>query len=260
MPTLTLQGARQLELSEDQVDRLHDYAKALSVQELPEGWKPLRNSSRAVIAHHAKLRLFYKEFAPLTPLERLIALVNGSPIERLQRQNKLFHHAGFSVPETLAWGTSINGQEYLFTREATGHSLRTWLSELLVSADADTSMLRRRLLDALGVFTGRLHASGFLPGDMSASEIYAEQIENRFRFTLLNNGKAVKATPPPGRLLLRNLIEVNMLPSEVVSLSERMRVFSAWRRQMRELSPIDAKVIATTAYQSAMQRMQDGRM
>ncbi|MEM1154374.1 MAG: hypothetical protein AAGI44_09540 [Pseudomonadota bacterium] len=246
-----------MELTEDHVDKLHSYAHALTVGELPAGWNTLRNSSPAIVAHNAQQRLFYKEFAPRRPVERLTALVYGSPVERLCRQNRLFSRAGINVPETLTWGTLPNGNEYLFTREAAGHSLHCWLCERLVEADQHTAMLRRRLLDALGVFTGRLHASGFLPGDMSVSEIYAEKIEDRFRFTLLNNGKAVKRMPPPGRLLLENLIEINMLPPNAVSHSDRMRVFASWKRQMRELSPIETKLLASAAYQGAMLRMQD---
>ncbi|MEM8662040.1 MAG: hypothetical protein AAGF35_14240, partial [Pseudomonadota bacterium] len=230
-----------MEPKEDQLDKLHAYAQALTSGELPAGWDTLQNSSPATVAHHAAQRLFYKEFAPRRPIGRLTALVNGGAMAKLHRQNRLFNLAGITVPETVAWGTLANGQEYLFTREAAGHSLLFWLSVSLKGADEDILKLRRRLLQALGVFTGRLHASGFLPGDMRLSEIYAEKIENRFRFTLLNNGKAMKKTPAPGRLLLRNLIEVNMLPENIVSISDRMRVFSAWKRQMRDLSPIEAR-------------------
>ena len=61
--------------------------------------------------------------------------------------------------------------------------------------------------------------------------------------------------PPPGRMLLQNLMELNLLPPSSLSRTDRMRVFVGWRRQLRELSPIEAKVVAAEAFHGAMRAM-----
>ena len=67
----------------------------------------------------------------------------------------------------------------------------------------------------------------------------------------------MQKTPPPGRMLLRNLMQLNMLPPRILSRTDRMRFFTAWRRQMRDLDTIEAKLLAAEAYNWAMQRLYD---
>ena len=62
-------------------------------------------------------------------------------------------------------------------------------------------------------------------------------------------------------MLLRNLMELNLLPPAAISRADRMRFFVAWRRQLRELSPIEAKVLAAEAYHWAMRSLyESGRL
>ena len=131
------------------------------------------------------------------------------------------------------------------------------MRKTLTEPNGDALTSRRQLLEALGIFIGRLHATGFLPGDLEASDVLAEQLEDRFQFTLINNEHSVKKLPPPGRMLLKNLMELNLLPPSALSRTDRMRFFVAWRRQMRDLSSIETKVLAAEAYHWAMRLMSE---
>ena len=79
----------------------------------------------------------------------------------------------------------------------------------------------------------------------------------RFRFVLIDNESNLQKVPPPGKLLLKNLMQLNMLLPSDLSRTDRMRFFCAWRRQMRELSPLEAKILAGEAYHWAMRRLYD---
>ena len=57
------------------------------------------------------------------------------------------------------------------------------------------------------------------------------------------------------QMQLRNLMQLNMLPSKDLSRTDRMRFLQAWRRQMRDLSPVEMKILASEAYRWALQRM-----
>jgi len=42
---------------------------------------------------------------------------------------------------------------------------------------------------------------------------------------------------PPGRMLLQNLMELNLSPPSALSRTDRMRVFVGWRRQLARTVP-----------------------
>ena len=125
----------------------------------------------------------------------------------------------------------------------------------LATRTGEALATRRKLLAALGIFVGRVHATGFVPGELKPGDVLADLLDDRFQFTLINNERTVKKMPPPGRMLLRNLMELNLLPPSALSRTDRMRFFVGWRRQLRELSPIEAKVVAAEAYHWAMRLM-----
>jgi hypothetical protein len=100
-----------------------------------------------------------------------------------------------------------------------------------------------------------VHATGFVHGDLRPGNVLAVQTQDGFRFTLIDNERNTRKTPTPGKMLLRNLMQLNMLPRKDLSRTDRMRFLQAWRRQMRDLSPVEAKILASEAYRWALQRM-----
>lgn len=239
------------QLTED----LHRCAQQLAAGELPPGWDIVPGSSSARVAQNRTLQVYYKEFPPRSPLGRLAALLFGSRATQLRKHSDALLYAGIEAPESLAWGRLPNGGEYLFTRAAAGQDVASWLTDTLAERCGEPLALRRKLLQDLGVFIGRLHATGFVPAHLQATDVLAELREDRFLFSLINNEHTVKLLPPPGRKLLMNLVQLNLLPPQVLSRTDRMRFFAGWRRQLRELSAIEAKVLAAEAYHEAMRQM-----
>ena len=248
-------GSLELDGDKGKEEALLGYALQLTAGELPSGWDIVNTSSACLVACNPSLQVYYKEFPLPSPIDRLIALLRGSRASRWRRHSDALKYAGIEAPESLAWGKLPNGREYLFTRTAAGLDVGSWLRKTLTERAGAALTSRRQLLEALGIFIGRLHATGFLPGDLEASDVVAELIDGRFKFTLINNDHSVKRLPPPGRMLLKNLMELNLLPPSALSRTDRMRFFVAWRRQMRDLSSIEAKVLAAEAYHWAMQLM-----
>ena len=102
---------------------------------------------------------------------------------------------------------------------------------------------------------GRLHATGFIHGDLRTSNVLAHKGCDHFEFSFIDNERNTQHKPAPGKLLLKNLMQLNMhLPSEL-SRTDRMRFFESWHSQMRALSPLEAKLIAIKSYQWAMDRL-----
>jgi len=235
-------------------EALGQLAPGLGGDALPAGWERVPASAFARVARNPGLRLYYKEFLPRGPLERAKALLRGSRAQRARQHGEALLAAGFGAPSNVAWGALPGGREYLFTREAVGRDVGALLRRRRGGAGLHT---RRRLLRELGSFVGRLHAAGFVHGDLRPGNVLAVKDRDRFRFTLLDNERTIRRRPPPGRGLLRNLMQLNMLPPGVLSRTDRLRFFLAWRAQMTDLSALEARIVGIEAYHWAMRRMYD---
>ena len=230
-------------------------AEQLANDYLPDGWEPVNSSTFTRVAVNRQRQLFYKEFLTRSPAESLLALVVGSRAARARMNAEVLLLAGIDAPETILWGKLPGRGEYLFTTAAPGESLNHWLRATLAERSGDKLRLRRNLLRALGTFIGRVHATGIIPGDLRPGNVLAALQQDQFRFTLIGIERNALKNPPPGRLLLRNLIQLNLLAPKDLSRADRMRFFCAWRRQMRALSSIEAKILAAEAYCEALRQL-----
>ncbi len=215
----------------------------------------MRSSTYTRVAVNTARQLYYKEYLARSPAEALKAAVKGSRATRARRNGEALLLAGIDAPQVFLLGTHPDGREYLFMAAAPGMGISEWLQQTLIERAGEQLRQRRQLLHALGTFIGRVHATGFIHGDLRPGNILAAQTQDQYRFTLIDNERNTRKTPMPGRMLLRNLMQLNMLPPAALSRTDRMRFFRAWRRQMRDLSPVEAKILAAEAYRWALQRL-----
>ncbi|MEM9254521.1 MAG: lipopolysaccharide kinase InaA family protein [Pseudomonadota bacterium] len=235
--------------------QLHQWALELADDYVPDGWERVSSSPHTRVAYHATLALYYKEFFARSPAENAKARFRGSRAQRATRNAAALLYVGIDAPRTLYSGRLPSGSEYLYSLAAPGESIKHWLRK---TADTrDTVFIRRQLLSEFGRFIGRLHATGFVHGDLRPGNVLAEHRGSGFHFTLLDNERNQQLHPPPGRALLKNLMQLNMLPTSVLSKSDRLRFFKAWHTQMRELTHVEAGVIASEALRWALDRMVD---
>jgi tRNA A-37 threonylcarbamoyl transferase component Bud32 len=209
----------------------------------------------ARVACHVENKIYYKEFLPRSPIEKLKAMVKGSRATRARLNSEALLKAGFEAPKSLAWGPLPGGREYLITNTVAGAGVTQWLRSKLATRDPQNLLLRRQLLKQLGVFIGRLHATGFVHGDLRTSNVLAALRGDSFHFALIDNERNVFHRPAAGRAVSRNLMQLNMLPPAELSLSDRMRFFHNWRRQMRDLSTLEANLVGVESYQWAARRL-----
>jgi serine/threonine protein kinase len=224
---------------------------------MPEGWELVGSSQSARVAFHSGKSLYYKEFLPRGPLEALKALFRGSRATRARLNSEALLRAGIQAPRNVAWGRLPNNREYLYTEAAPGEGVTRWLRDHLAQREGEDLTTRRQLLRELGHFIGRVHAAGFIHGDLRTSNVLASRGQSGFEFTLIDNERNLHTLPAPGRGLLRNLMQLNMLPPAQLSRGDRMRFFCAWRTEMNDLSDIETKVLAAEAYHWAMRRLYD---
>ncbi len=234
---------------------MRQWALQLSDDYLPDGWERVKSSPFTRVAFNPKRQIYYKEFLRRSPAAKLKGQVKGSRATRARLNADTLLLMGIDAPHSVLWGKIPGRGEYLFTVAAPGERMDRWLCETVAGHDTEKLRLRRQLLHALGTFVGRVHATGFIHGDLRPENILAAVVQDGFRFTLMNNGRNTRRIPTPGRLLLRNLIQLNMLPLADLGRTDRMRFFRAWRRQMRDLSSVEAKILAVEAYRRALRRL-----
>ena len=213
------------------------------------------SSVNARVAAELQLGIYYKEFLPRGPMESVKAAFRGSRATRARQRNDELRQAGFEAPVNMAWGKLPGGREYLFSSAMRGQGVSWWLQSQLTRREGEQLQLRRKLLRSLGSFIGRMHASGFIHGDLRTSNVLAEYRDSEFHFALIDNERNAHHDPAPGRAVMRNLMQLNMLLPADLSNRDRMRFFCQWRRQMVDLSPAEAKLLAVKSYQWAMRRL-----
>jgi hypothetical protein len=222
---------------------------------LPSGWELVASSISARVAWQPERGIYYKEFLPRGPFERLKAKLRGSRASRARDNSENLSAAGFNAPENLAWGSLSGGREYLFTRAVAGEGVTAWLRHRLTGRGPGELLRRRKLLRDFGFFIGKLHSAGFIHGDLRAGNVLASGIGEQFQFSLIDNERNTRALPPDEKGLSRNLMQLNMLLPTDLTRSDRWRFFLAWREQMDTLSDQQARALAVASYQWAMRRL-----
>ena len=141
---------------------------------------------------------------------------DGRRALRAFRMGRALTLAGFGAPEALLIGRR-GGEGVLVTRDA---GVPPLLDALAGAGRAG----KRRLLDVLGTAVGRLHAAGFVHGDLVPSNVLASADGVVF----LDHERTRR-----GRLLVwwgarRNLVQLGRFVVRGVSLADRVRVLRAY--------------------------------
>ncbi|MEP6389781.1 MAG: lipopolysaccharide kinase InaA family protein [Halioglobus sp.] len=234
---------------------LAEVALDLSSGGQPACWEIVNSSGYTHVAYNPTLNLYYKEFFSRSPLEQLKALVRGSRGTRARLNSDKLVAAGFPAPTNVAWGSLPGSSEYLFTQGAQGKGVSTWLKNSVGGATKAELVQKRQLLSQLGSFIGHLHARGFIHGDLRASNIIANLSGSQFSFTLIDNERTTSHRSAPGKLILKNIMQLNMLLPVDITITDRWRFFNAWSDAMESYNVLEARVLGLEAYHWAMRRL-----
>lgn len=219
------------------------------------------SSGFARVARNADRAIYFKQFLPRSHFEALKSLLRGSRASRARRHSDSLREAGFDAPRNIAWGRLQGGSEYLFSAAVPGQGITAWLRHRLSERDSHSLRIRRHLLRQFGDFIGRLHAAGFVHGDLRPSNALAELRGEQFHFYLIDNERNRRALPPRRNGMLKNLMQLNMLLPADLTRSDRWRFFLAWRPHHKGLTDAEARELAAEAWSWAMRRLRNkGRL
>lgn len=146
---------------------------------------------------------------------------------------------GFLTPPMQAWGVrrkmGLPEKNFLLTEfinDATGiFTLLSTKLKRVSDATKDEFILKQRrvLMKTLGLTIGRLHFLGIAHGDLRPDNILVKGLESlKPEIYFIDNESNRRFKEIPRKLILRNLVQLNMIFLSDLSQVERMRFFVSY--------------------------------
>ena len=114
---------------------------------------------------------------------------------------------------------------------------------------------KRRLIQELGKKIGELHKNGICHGDLRANNILVQKSEGNIVFYFLDNERNAFYSKIPGRLIRKNLVQLNMIQSHHVTRQDRLRFFQAYCEAYGELSPAEKSALIQRVQRRTAERL-----
>jgi serine/threonine protein kinase len=180
--------------------------------------------------------VYLKQFFCRSAWDFVKHLFRPSRARRAFRASLMLAEQGFCVPEIVALGERKYGpvctSNFLITRELAGAGdLYVCFKNSWQKQTPDALNDKRQFIRALGETVGRMHREGIFHGDLRAGNVFAKSSDSTWQFFFLDNERTRKLTLLPQRLRIKNLVQVNMLQSETISNTDRMRFFASYLEQ-----------------------------
>jgi tRNA A-37 threonylcarbamoyl transferase component Bud32 len=113
----------------------------------------------------------------------------------------------------------------LLTKEVKGSmKLGAYLSQFCNDTGKQRLQEKRRLIASFGETVGRMHAEGVFHGDLGQGNVLVQEEGSGWRFFFIDNERTKQFHRLPGRMRLKNLVQINMF-RRGINNTDRMRFF-----------------------------------
>ncbi|NIA16853.1 MAG: hypothetical protein GWO86_00740 [Planctomycetes bacterium] len=112
---------------------------------------------------------------------------------------------------------------------------------------------RKEFFSSFGRTVGRMHNMGIFHGDLRLGNILAEKGDNGWRFFFIDNERTKKYSYIPLRLRRKNLVQLNMIGSNV-SEHDRLRFFASYTAQNPSIQPKSKKLVEAVMKKTAKRK------
>lgn len=194
--------------------------------------------------------LYLKLFHGSVGLRKLRDIFRLSKAVRSARQAAALAECNFHVPIPVAAGENrkyrVLRKAFVLMAEVEGQSLPVLLREQQGLPGSGMSRREKRLaLAELAAELRRLHALGFVHGDLVPTNIFVSRTaQTEARFIFMDNDRT-RRYPKwlPQRLWRRNLVQLNRMPLPGITLQDRVR-FLAHYLQTDEWGPKERRLLS----------------
>lgn len=223
---------------------------------LPPDWEWVESSPKTIIARRLQPSpAYYKEFLSRSPLEEIKTLFRGSRCQRAIIGGERLRQKGFHTPAIHCWGKK--GHRYFMISEGIGAvSLSTHIEKEWIPPLAGKELVaKRELIEKLGNEIGSLHKTGICHGDLRLSNVLVEKTGQDVRFHFIDNERSSFFKKIPLRLVVKNLVQLNMIFVPNVSRQDRLRFFNTYCKTYGHLDSREKTALMKAVYQKTMERM-----
>jgi Lipopolysaccharide kinase (Kdo/WaaP) family len=161
---------------------------------------------------------------------------SGSPAKQSFNAETMLAENGFDVAKMIAIGESRDGllqtKSFLATLGIeNAKSVRNHILETREILTHEQLLNWRSFISDLGQTIGRMHTRGICHGDLRVGNILVRRDDNIWRFFFIDNERTKRFARLPFLGRVKNLVQLNMGPYGIMSNTDRMRFFTAYRAE-----------------------------
>lgn len=196
---------------------------------LPPGWEWVHSSANSIVARRLRpSTVYYKEFLSRSSCERMKGLLRGSRSQRAVVRGEMLKQRGFHTPAILCWGEKGH-RNFMITEGLSAVSLSSYMEENWIPTLSGTELLTKKdIIEKLGKEVGKLHKAGICHGDLRLSNILVKERGQDIVFYFIDNERTLLFKKIPRKLIVKNLVQLNMIFLPGVSRQDRLRFFAAY--------------------------------
>lgn len=182
--------------------------------------------------------VYLKEFVDRGPLEALKNLVRPHRALRALAAEQALTAAGFQVPVTLlvGWRQPLGMRRRVFVVSRDLGDFHN-LYQCAAALDGASVGHRRHWLRGIADGVAALHQAGFAHGDLRPGNLLARERDGQLECAWLDNERTRHFRHLPGRLRLKNLVQLNMLLSPALRRRDRLFFLHCYCRHFTDLDP-----------------------
>ncbi|OGW37307.1 MAG: hypothetical protein A2Y97_09050 [Nitrospirae bacterium RBG_13_39_12] len=204
--------------------------------------------------------LFIKIFSFRNIFDRL-SFFKKSRSTRAWQGGMLLLKNGFSTPDLIARGDILKRfwvqKTFLITQALNKSSnIYDYINILFNGRSFETIQKKREFIITIGRLIGRLHKTGIFHGDLRPGNILINHLDNKILFHFIDNERN-KYFPEgiPDRLREKNLVQINMIVTPLITFTDRLRFFKEYLNENTELKPY-AKDLTRKIFLKTRKRLQ----
>jgi len=179
---------------------------------------------------------YLKQYLCRSTLDFAKHLFRPSRAKRAFNASLMLQQNGLDAPDVIGLFERRVGpfhtDNLLLTQEVEkAKSVPQLLTDIYQNSDANTLVHKRTLIIAFAKTIGQMHANGIFHGDLRLGNVLVVKEGQKWWFFFIDNERTKKFYRLPARLRLKNLVQVNMLRSDTITNTDRMRFYKAYLKE-----------------------------
>ena len=181
-------------------------------------------------------RVYFKQYLCRSALDFIKHLARSSRAKRAFEATLMLEKNGFQAPVVAAMGecrfSFLERENFLLTLEVEeAKPIYQFIPESLEGFTKEQLNDLRELIRTFGHTVGRLHAAQIFHGDLRLGNVLVKREKDGRHLFFIDNERTKKFRILPARLRLKNLVQANILISDCITKTDRMRFFKSYLQE-----------------------------